>query len=391
MEQKYRIGIEAQRIFRVKKHGMDMVALELIRALQAIDTVNEYYIFTAKGEDTGCIQETSNFRIVQLDMPTYPLWEQIALPRAARKYKCDLLHCTSNTAPIFSSTPVVTTVHDIIYLESWSTFKTSHSWYQKLGHVYRRLVVPSIMNLSRLVFTVSKYEKSVIDNYFPQHTSKVQVLYNACGKHFSTKEIVDEGSLRQKYQLPSEYIFYIGNTDPKKNTKNVIKAYAEYIKQEANPLQLVMPDFDMNLFKSYIPSALVDTVLDNTVFTGYIPNEHLPVVYKNASLFLYPSIRESFGIPILEAMACGTPVLTANTSAMPEIGGVAAEYVDPNDVSSITKTMRRILDSQENRDRMRNAGLAQVAKFDWKRSAETLHDAYIELLTPKYDAHSMVI
>ncbi|MBT7826379.1 MAG: glycosyltransferase family 1 protein, partial [Bacteroidetes bacterium] len=112
-----KIGIEGQRLFRVKKHGMDMVALELIRNLQQIDKVNQYVIFINPDEDRTCLSETENFKIVELDGGFYPKWEQLALPKAAAQEKCDILHCTSNTAPLRGSIPLVLTLHDIIYME----------------------------------------------------------------------------------------------------------------------------------------------------------------------------------------------------------------------------------------------------------------------------------
>ena len=109
-----KIGIEGQRLFRVKKHGMDMVALELIKNLQAIDTTNEYFIFVKPDEDTSCLTPSPNFHIIELAGGSYPIWEQFALPRAAKKYGCEILHCTSNTAPVFCDIPLVVTLHDII-------------------------------------------------------------------------------------------------------------------------------------------------------------------------------------------------------------------------------------------------------------------------------------
>ena len=109
-----KIAIEAQRIFRKKKHGMDMVALELIKNLQIIDKKNQYYIFVKPDEDNGVLQETANFKVVALEGGSYPTWEQIALPKAAKKYGCDILHCTSNTAPFFTDIPLITILHDII-------------------------------------------------------------------------------------------------------------------------------------------------------------------------------------------------------------------------------------------------------------------------------------
>ena len=133
-----RIGIEAQRLFRTHKHGMDRVALELIKNLQEIDKENEYFIFVKPDQDTSAISESTNFAIVEIPGGPYPLWEQIKLPKIAKSFQCDILHCTSNTAPIFSKTPLVTTLHDIIYMEDsvLTQLKNAGSWYQKIGNLY---------------------------------------------------------------------------------------------------------------------------------------------------------------------------------------------------------------------------------------------------------------
>lgn len=137
-----RIAIEAQRIFRPNKHGMDFVALETIRELQKRNDDNHYFVIVAPGEDR-CLEESTNLSIIELKCPTYPLWEQIALPRAVKRLKVDILHCTSNTAPLRCPVPLVLTLHDIIYLEPRQ--HRSSSLYQEMGWHYRRLVVPHIL------------------------------------------------------------------------------------------------------------------------------------------------------------------------------------------------------------------------------------------------------
>ena len=139
-----RIGIEAQRIFRKKKHGMDMVALEFIRALQHMDKENEYYIFIKPDEDV-CLEETENFKIVLLSALSYIDWEQIRLPIAVKKCKLDLLHCTSNTAPLFCSVPIILLLHDIIYLERHPLKSKTATLYQKSGNLYRRWLIPKVV------------------------------------------------------------------------------------------------------------------------------------------------------------------------------------------------------------------------------------------------------
>jgi hypothetical protein len=181
-----KIGIEGQRLFRKKKHGMDMVALELIKNLQQIDLHNEYVIFVRPDVDNTCIPEAPNFKVVELDSPGgYPGWEQWALPRAAKAEGCDILHCTSNTGPVNSPVPLVTTLHDIIYLESISLFKKEGSWYQKLGNMYRRYIVPPVIRRSKRVITVSNYEKKRINQYFGLQEHRLRAIYNGVGSTLS--------------------------------------------------------------------------------------------------------------------------------------------------------------------------------------------------------------
>ena len=170
-----RIGIEAQRVFRKNKHGMDYVVLEEIKRLQNMDHNNEYYIFVKPGDDV-CLKDTDNFHIITLKCPSYPLWEQIALPLAARKLKLDILHCTSNTAPIFCPTPLVLTLHDIIFLEKRT--HTNLSLYQNMGWYYRKWVVPMILNKCSRIITVSDFERNNILNKLNIQADKLKMIYN---------------------------------------------------------------------------------------------------------------------------------------------------------------------------------------------------------------------
>ena len=188
-----KIGIEGQRLFRKKKHGMDMVALELIRNLQEIDHKNEYFIFIKPDEDDTVLKETANFKIIRLEGGSYPMWEQFALPKAVKEYGCQLLHCTSNTAPVNCSIPLVTTLHDIIYMES-SYFKIltgSATPYQKFGNVYRKLVVPRVVKKSRKIITVSHFEKKRIGEFFGiKNDNRLTAVYNGVSDHF--KPVTDK-------------------------------------------------------------------------------------------------------------------------------------------------------------------------------------------------------
>jgi glycosyltransferase involved in cell wall biosynthesis len=379
-----RIGIEGQRLFRVKKHGMDMVALELINNLQKIDKENQYFIFVKPDEDSSVLKETSNFKIIELEGGIYPLWEQIALPKAAKAHGCDILHCTSNTAPVFSDIPILTTLHDIIYLEKTylQILRSSATAYQKFGNIYRKLIVPKVVKKSELVITVSNFEKNRISDFFAlENSDKLVSVYNGVGSHF--KPVTNKQELqrvKEKYKLPDQFFFFLGNTDPKKNTKGTIKAFSDFLKTSATDHKLVMLDYDLPELRKLLDDIKDPDLIHKIVLTGYVKNTDLPSIYSACDLFLYPSLRESFGIPILEAMSCGVPVITSNTSSMPEISGEAGFLVDPFNPEEITHGIIKILNDPSLKKQLIERGLKQAEKFSWYAMAERVLELYKDLV-----------
>jgi glycosyltransferase involved in cell wall biosynthesis len=366
-----RIGIEAQRIFRKNKHGMDYVVLQEIKELQQMDTKNEYFVFVAPGED-HCLEDTKNVHIIEIGGNFYPIWEQITLPNAAKELKVDILHCTSNTAPIFCNIPLILTLHDIIFLEPRD--KSNKSLYQNMGWLYRRLVVPRILNKCKKIITVSDFEKKNIISKLSIPEEKMVMIYNGYNDWF--KPVQDLERIYQKYIDEPGYFFFLGNTDPKKNTERTLIAYSKYLEKSDAKRKLLMADLDQSFLDDIIDRNHIENIRKNIVIPGYIINSDLPYIYNNAFAFLYTSLRESFGIPLLEAMACGTPVITSNTSSMPEIGGQHAILVNPESSDEIAQKMLEL----ENNDALYRAqediGLKRAALFSWRQTAEQLLNVY---------------
>lgn len=384
-----KIGIEGQRLFRKKKHGMDMVALELIRNLQLIDTENEYFIFVKPDEDNTVLKETPNFKIIQLDGGSYPMWEQIALPKAAKKYGCEILHCTSNTAPIFNDITLITILHDIIYMESsYSKILTgSATPYQKFGNAYRKLIVPWVVKKSDKIVTVSHFEKNRIGEFFGMKDDKrLTAIYNGVSTHF--KPITDESELKrvkEKYHLPDHFFFFLGNTDPKKNTIGTLRAFSDFLKQSKSDYKLVMLDYDLNELEKLLIEIGDKDLIKKIVLTGYVVNTDLPAIYSLCTIFLYPSLRESFGIPMLEAMGCGVPVITSNTSSMPEVAGDAAHIINPYNPEEITQAIIKILGDAEYYETLCKKGIERNKLFSWKNMAEQVLVLYNEIKAQHHD------
>lgn len=366
-----RIAIEAQRIFRTNKHGMDFVALESIRELQKIDSENEYFIFVAPGEDI-CLQETHNFHIILLKCPTYPLWEQIALPRAVAKVKADLLHCTSNTAPIYCKVPIIVTLHDIIFLEKKRG--GNKSLYQKMGWYYRRLVVPKVLKKCRHIITVSNYECEHIKEVLHIDGERISAVYNGYNPHF--RHVDNYMETVSKYFPDKKYLFFLGNTDPKKNTDRILKAYSIYASNTDTPLPLIVADLKKEILDATITKLGINNISHLIKPAGYIVNTDLPAIYSGARTFIYASLRESFGIPILESMACGTPVITSNISAMPEIAADAAMLVNPFDEQEIANTISFICNDNNLYYEYIQKGYERVKHFSWNNTARMTFDLY---------------
>ncbi|HIB36361.1 glycosyltransferase family 1 protein [Mesonia sp.] len=383
-----KIGIEAQRLFRAKKHGMDMVALALIKNLQRIDTVNEYVIFVKPDQDTSCLPAADNFKVVELSSALgYAGWEQIELPKAAKKEACDLLHCTSNTAPLVTDIPTLVTLHDIIYLESVSIFKKEGTWYQKLGNMYRRFVVPTVVRNAAKVITVSTYEKRRIQHFFKLNEAQLTAVYNGVGAHFEkVTDVVALTKIKEKYSLPERFFFFLGNTDPKKNTKGVLQAFADFNKKQSKKYHLVMLDYDQAELTKLLQQIDEPALQEFIHLTGYVPNEELPAIISQAQAFLYPSLRESFGIPILEGMACGVPVITSTTSSMPEVAGEdgAAILVNPLQTQEITKAMQRVVEDQALAKLLTEKGILRARQFSWTHMAKSVLALYREVYQQKY-------
>ena len=373
-----RIGIEAQRIFRRKKHGMDIVIIELIKALQLIDRENNYFIFVREGEDPS-ISESENFKIIEVPGLTYADWEQIQLPKYAEKYKLDVLHTTSNTGPIRYRGKLITTLHDVIFLERNKGTQTQ-STYQLLGRLYRKWVVPRVMKHAAKILTVSHYEKKEIADKFQDKANDIEVVYNAFSSHFIEKHKEDAiQKIRLRYKLPDQYIFFIGNTDPKKNMFRTIRGYRQYCLQAENPLPLVIADIDEKFLLKVLKDSKALTLRQRIYLTGYVHNHDLPKIYQGAELFLYPSIRESFGIPLLEAMASGIPVISSQVSAIPEIAGNAALLVNPFDEISIGKAIHQVTNDEIYTKNLIKTASAHVQRYSWQNSAENLKTIYQSL------------
>lgn len=372
MSKPLRIGIEAQRVFRKRKHGIENAALENIRELQRLDKQNQYFVFVKDDEDRQCLSSSDNFTIVALPSVNYAIWEQYILPREIRKYKLDLLHCTGNTAPAVNKVRTLLTVHDVMF-SNWKNMKGTA--YQKFGNLYRSMIFPRLAKYDHLV-TISQQAKEEIVQHMKIKPDRIDVIYN--GVHPRFRVIDDLGELdsaRSRLGLPGKYILFFSNPSPRKNSVHVLKAFAAFAAQNSE-VDLVITDPYGNYVKPLLESLQLNQWASRIHVLDYVDVNDLPALYNNAMIYLFPSLEEGFGLPIAEAQACGTPVLSSNLSAMPEVAGNAALLVDPRSVEEISNGLLSLAGDAKLRQELREKGFQNAQRFSWTRSANELMALY---------------
>ncbi len=361
---------------------MDIVAIEQIKKLQSLDKINTYYLFCFHGPDHFLIQESENFKIIRLPRLPSPFMEQVILPILSFAYQLDLLHSTGNTSPLFLSCKRLITLHDIIYLEN-NECSFGGSIYQKIGKWYRRQVVPIVIKKAEMLVTVSASEQRTIENFSPELKGKVCYIYNSVSSHFMPKPEEHTLTTALKYKLPVEpYILFHGNTDPKKNTTNVLKAFDIFKRKSDSKIKLVITDLSSGVLNQLLKNHQLSGLKSEIHLTNYVHNSEMPDLYNRALIYLYPSLRESFGIPLLEAMACGTPVITSDCSAMPEIAGGSALLANPASPENIADAILKLYKDEKLRWMYTQRGLERVRNFNWHSSTEKLLQLYSTLLKP---------
>jgi glycosyltransferase involved in cell wall biosynthesis len=370
-----KIGIEVQRLFRKHKFGIEVSAIQLIKQLQVLNPNAEFVVYAKNGVDKKCLEANGNLKIKTIAGKLFVDFEQVFLPIAAKADKVDVLHCTGNTRPFFAGVPVVQTLHDVIFMDPIST---KDSLYQQFGNYYRRKVVPLVTNKSDTVITVSHYEKQRILERIKVNEKKIKVVYNGIDEQ--RFRIIDspfaDYEIRKKYNLPSRFILFLGNTAARKNAARVIESYTIYASKNENPLPMVAPGLNANYISDTLSALKQLDKIKNFVTPGYIADEDLAGLYNAATLFLYPSLSEGFGMPLVEAMACGTPVITSSTSCLPEIAGRAGVLVDPTNTSAISEAVSRMLNNETYRLDKVGEGLDNAKRFSWKNTAEEVYEIY---------------
>jgi glycosyltransferase involved in cell wall biosynthesis len=322
--------------------------------------------------DSRYVRSGSNVSpiVIPRSVPVYSPLEQVVLPYYCRKVRPDLVHFANFNCPFFCPSTYVVTIHDLIY------YLYPEACPNRLGHLYAKAVLKSSAKKARLVITDSNASKKDIVANLGVPGEKVRVIHIGISERY--RPVPDPRGVLEKYNLPSRYILYVGNHEPRKNLSGLIKAYAASGSSARLPL-VIAGKKDPRRSQTYeLISKL--SLGDRVVLSGYIPTEDLPALYTAARLFVFPSFYEGFGLPPLEAMACGTPVVCSSAASLPEIVGDAAITVDPEDTKSLAAAMDRVLADDGLAEELVRRGLKQAKKTDPADTAKKTIDVYRQAL-----------
>ncbi|MCR9535733.1 glycosyltransferase family 4 protein [Vibrio alginolyticus] len=287
----------------------------------------------------------------------FPYWEQIMQPNLAKEEKVDYLICPYNTAPLWVSknTKVILVVHDLIYMKSFKELPLSVSLYQTLGRLYRRFVVPRVIGKADHIITVSEYTKQEIESNYPTK-STVTVIPNAVSSEWLQHEM-----------LPLEdrghYFLTVAGEAPSKNLNRLIEAYSVYANSHKKPKRLKVVGIKATHHHAFQEVAKKYGVEGNVEFVGYITNEQLISMYGHAKGFIFASLFEGFGIPLIEAMATGTPIACSNTTSLPEVVGDCGYQFSPFEIDEVAKAFIYLDQPAESLSKGVSLGLERVKQY----------------------------
>lgn len=349
---------------------------QLVKALLALDQENRYHLWGSPLEVTAPNAHNFNFhgywrRAWQLAWKTVG-WPPVDL--VAPKASADLWHFTNYVAPP-TRKPFVLSILDL-------TFVTHPEFVEPKNLEYLKQFVPDSLARASHIVAISEATREAVLREFKVPAGKITATPLAADPRFG-KELPPEelSRIKEKYGIEGDYVLAVGTLEPRKNLKNLLLAFAAMRKNTSE--QLVVAGGHGWLFDETEQLLRKLGLGSRTILTGYVPDRELPGLYQGAKAFVFPSHYEGFGLPILEAMLAGTPVVTANTSSMPEVGGTAALYFDPSDTKGLRLALERVLTDEPLRERLIEAGREQAGKFSWQETARKTLGAYYKALGEK--------
>jgi len=369
-----KIGIDARFYGSVGK-GLGRYAQKLIENLENIDDENQYFVFLLKENFDEFQPNNKNFQKVLADFRWYTFAEQIKFPLLLRKYNLDVMHFPHFNVPIFYRKKIIITIHDLILL-NFPTLRGTRLnpifyWLKFLAY---KLTIGSAIRRSQRMITVSNFSKEdILKNYPKLKKEKVAVTYEACDLKNKIQEagLKNSDKILEKYGIIKPHLLYVGNAYPHKNLEGLLGAWKIYDGKNKN-LKLVLVG-KKDFFYRRIQKKIKKEKIVNVVLAGFVSDEDLDAVYQESTAYIFPSLYEGFGLPPLEAMAMGVPVISSNHGCMQEILGDSARYFDARNFQSIIAAIEKITQDENLRKELIQKGYQKIKEYSWEKMArETL-------------------
>lgn len=367
-----KIGYDAKRAFN-NKSGLGNYSRDVIRSVTS-NTEDEIFLFTPSVNPDIFEQEGANLVLPPdgIDSLIKPYWRSFSIVKEVDKLKLDIFHGLSNEIPFTIGKPVktVVTIHDLI-------FKRYPQWYKALDRrMYNWKFKSACINADKII-AISEQTKADIIEFYGIDAQKIEVVYQTCNDAFKTSasdELIQK--VREKYQLPEPFLLNVGTIEPRKNAMQIVEAI--HLHDIDIPLIIIGRNTQ---YAEEIKQYVSDNGLESQVyFLHDVSNEELPVFYQIARTFIYPSTFEGFGIPIIEALYSGTPVITSKGSCFSEPGGEHSKYVEVNNTEALADTIKQLIQDDELCQEMSTKGLEYVQKFNTHKVREDLYSVYKSLM-----------
>lgn len=376
-----RIGIDAR---LAHLPGVGRYIEQIIVNLAAIDPLNEYVIYHHarhvpgryrhyyRDTDLAGLVNAPNFEFVDLEFGTHSLQEQWRLPRLLQRQQVDVFHAPFFIVPVVKVCPLVVTIHDLV------TRWVPHTFGSIPSRAYARGMTWWALQFSDRIVTVSKFVEQEIVKTVPKCRSRLHVIHNGVGTEFRpVQDAIELQRVKQRYGIKQDYVLFVGTRKPNKNLDLLIEAFSR-VSQTSINLQLVVVAKTDSRYSS-AANLTKQLGLKNVVFLDYVEEADLPALYSAATMLTLPSLHEGFGFPVVEAMACGTPVIASNVTSLPEVVGHAGILVDPRSVQDLADAILRIFRDPILANELRQKGLKRAAGFSWRLGTIKLHQIYESL------------
>ncbi len=355
-----------------RRAGVSNYTERLLLHLAQVDQTNRYTIFTTRGLSTRSLVLPANFRIRSSLLPTINPrvripWEQFIAPALLRMIGADAYHGVLNVMPLASPVPCVVTIHDLSPFLFPQTFR-------RINRIYTRWAIRVACRNAAQLLAVSEFTKQEIVRWLHVPPERITVTYNGVDQRFTPPDPAALAAFRQRAGLPERFILFVGTLEPRKNLPTLIEAYARIAKETDAPL--IIGGGKGWLYNEIFAKAEQLNLGDRVRFTGFIDDADLPLWYAAATVFTLPSLYEGFGIPLIEAMACGTPVVTTSSSSLPEVVGDAGLIVPPTDVDQLGAALLQLLRDANLHAELRERGLVRAQQFSWQTMAEKTRRVY---------------